>query len=163
VSGNPVNRIDPLGLWEISLEAYCVVGGGAKVAYRDGTLEIVGRFGIGFGGGLGIDPSGGPSPHALSQGSGYIARSSFDANIGIGIGGVSRSASYTVATGNAFVDYPASNSWTPGSYTRVSGHNMGLDGTPSKVGAGLRVGVSKGVEIGSYSNWGKTQNDCDCK
>ncbi|MDR8305511.1 RHS repeat-associated core domain-containing protein, partial [Acinetobacter baumannii] len=39
VGNNPVNFIDPYGLWSLSIEGYYGVGGGASISYNNGTLE----------------------------------------------------------------------------------------------------------------------------
>jgi len=161
VGGNPVSYIDPLGLFEISIEGYCVIGGGAKLVYQNGTLEITGRLGFGLGGGLMIDPSSTPSPHAESRGNGMIARTTVEATAGVGVGPVSRSVSFVGSSGNAFVDYgPQTRYGTPGGYSRISGYGMEADNSPPSRRIGARAGFSVGVEIGSYSNWGKS---CGCK
>ncbi len=59
VQNNPVNWIDPEGLWSFSLEGYYGVGGGVKFGKDPGggyffTL----RYGHGIGGGFSFDPKG---------------------------------------------------------------------------------------------------------
>jgi uncharacterized protein RhaS with RHS repeats len=151
VQNNPVNATDPLGLWSASIEAYLGIGGGLNIAYSKGTFEMTSRLGVGYGGGLAFDPKGGPSPHAQSVGSGYIAQT-FDqvsAELGVGVVGVGGVATYR--SGNA-VTTPVG-----GDYGEVSGTNFSTPiegGKPFTPNFGLHFGASTGVEIGSYSNWG---------
>ncbi|WP_410374391.1 RHS repeat-associated core domain-containing protein, partial [Alloalcanivorax profundimaris] len=143
VMNSPVSFLDPYGLWSANLEGFFGVGGGIKVAWRDGTLELTGRVGVGLGGGLSIDPEGGPSPHAKPCGSGYIARTTATAGAGVGVGPVGVSIGFEGSSGNAVT--------TPkgGGYTVLSSSGIFDNSTHS----GLRFSGSGGVEVGSYSNW----------
>ncbi|WP_422465423.1 RHS repeat-associated core domain-containing protein [Endozoicomonas sp. ALC013] len=142
---NPISQVDLYGLWSFGVEAYLGIGGGVNVAYSGGTLEVTGRLGVGIGGGASIDPYGTPSPHSEACGSGYIARTSFTASAGVGYGPVSRGVTASATSGNAIT--------TPvgGWFTQRSDWG-GIDGN-NTMGLGARLGVSAGVEIGSYSNW----------
>jgi len=146
VGGNPVNAIDPIGTWSFSLEAYLGVGGGINISYLDGTLEATGRLGVGLGGGVSYDPLGEPSPHSKTTGSGYIARTSASGGIGLGVGPVSLDATGQIASGNA-VTTPVGGNFASGSLSTLS--------TDGKWAFGIKAGASMGVDIGSYSNWGK--------
>ncbi|MHB8744726.1 MAG: hypothetical protein ACYC9L_16635, partial [Sulfuricaulis sp.] len=76
VDDNPVNYIDPLGLWSVGFEAYSRVGGGVTFG-RDavtGQLFFNARIGYGFGGGFDYDPNGrrpGSDPCDKSSGEGF--------------------------------------------------------------------------------------------
>ena len=113
-----------------------------NVAYANGTLEVLGRLGLGLGGGLSVDPNGAPSPHSESVGSGYIARTRFNAQVGAGAGPLTLGADFTATSGNAVT-------------TPVGGGFLGTNGTraiePSRA-AGLRYGASVSAEIGSFTN-----------
>ena len=124
----------------MDLEGYYLLGGGARVSYKGGTLEITGRLALGFGGGLSIDPDGGPSPHSKSEGSDLIARLSAKASAGVGFAGVGVSANAEAASGNGLL--------TRGSYVETS--TSGIYDT--KPQAGLKAGFSVGAEAGSYTN-----------
>jgi uncharacterized protein RhaS with RHS repeats len=144
VRGNPIRAIDPKGLWSISAEAYLGVGGGVSVSYSEGTLEVLGRLGVGIGGGAGWDPYGTPSPHSQACGSGYIARESIKAGAGLHVGPLGAGFSTTISGGNVFTN-------------AVGGDfNSGIDfeATSEKsIDKGLGASFSVGVDIGSYSNW----------
>lgn len=62
---NPVNFIDPYGLWTLSFDGYYGVGGGVPVSYKNGKLEVLGRVVVKAGIEFGLD---------LDCGSGVIAR-----------------------------------------------------------------------------------------
>jgi len=61
VGGNPVSRIDPFGLWVVSVEFYDFLGGGITFGkdLTTGQGFITGRVGAGFGAGASFDPKGG--------------------------------------------------------------------------------------------------------
>lgn len=40
-SGNPISRVDPLGLWSIGLELYGDLGGGVRCTCSDRKVEIM--------------------------------------------------------------------------------------------------------------------------
>jgi RHS repeat-associated protein len=60
VGANPVNRVDPLGLWSFSFEAYDGFGGGFVVGQDPATNQWFygGRLGFGIGGGASFDYQG---------------------------------------------------------------------------------------------------------
>lgn len=144
--GNPLSKIDPLGLWVFSFEGYWGYGGGLSIGYKNGTWEVLGRFGLGVGLGVSVEPFGGPSKHSKSCGRGLIARSSGKAGIGagVGLGGVQIGAN--VMSGNLFTD-------------KIGGGEVSF---PVEFGFekpvfGVRAGASVAVEAGGYFNPG-----CEC-
>ena len=143
VGNNPLMYADPLGLWSLGIEAYAGIGGGVNISYSNGTLEVTGRLGVGIGGGASFDPDGTPSPHSQDCGSGYIARTSWNASAGVGVGPFGVGGSATLAVGNA-VTTPVG-----GGYTSVTD----LGSISNSRSMGVRIGVSGGVDIGSYTNW----------
>lgn len=144
VEANPLNAIDPYGLWSLSVEGYFFAGGGVSIAYSNGTLEILGRLGVGFGAGASYDPFGTPTPHSESCGSGYIATTSLQAGASVGAKPFAIGGSYTASTGNA-VTTPQGGGFQSFSPTTVSPN------VSPKVGFG--IGASVGANIGSYTNW----------
>jgi|CXWL01.1.fsa_nt_gi RHS repeat-associated protein len=60
VVNDPVNAIDPLGLWAFSFEVYGGVGGGVAFGRDDSTGQpfFALRYGYGYGGGFDYDPFG---------------------------------------------------------------------------------------------------------
>ncbi len=91
-AGDPVNHIDPTGLWEIGGYFYKLLGGGLSVGYKNGHVWLKGCAGAGLGAGATFDPTGGP-PKTLSQ-KGYDGWNHVDAGLsaripivgGIGVG-----------------------------------------------------------------------------
>ncbi len=144
VENNPVNRIDPWGLWSVSIEGYLGVGGGIDIVYSNGTLEFTGKLGVGVGGGLSFDPLKIPSEHTRSCGSGLIARTRGDIGAGLGIGVADIGVSGSLVSGNAIT--------TPvgGGFAETSGPTISTDGS---AGFGLKASANISVEAGSYSNW----------
>mgnify|MGYP006952617544 CR=1 FL=1 len=151
---NPLSYTDPMGLFTVNLNAYAGTGGGISVSYANGTLEVVVRLGVGYGGGISYEPRGTPSPHAKACGSGYIARTTGTTAAEIGVGPFSMMGrSFTGASGNAITTRVG------GGYTQISGNTVsGEKGN----GVGGRLEASVGVEIGSCSNWG-SGNSCQCQ
>lgn len=148
VLGNPVSAVDPFGLWTLGFEAYYGLGGGLSIAYKNGTLEVLGRIGLGIGAGVTIDPFGGPSPHSFKCGRDAIARSSAKAGVGVGVGLGGATAGITAASGNLFKD-------------KVGG---GFIEYPVEFGFekpvfGIRAGASVGIDFGGYFNSKK----CECR
>jgi RHS repeat-associated protein len=60
VNGNPISRIDPLGLISLRIELYAGVGGAIIIGQDNATGKWFygGRLGIGIGGGVSLDPEG---------------------------------------------------------------------------------------------------------
>lgn len=54
---NPINRIDPNGLWSLSFDLYFGVGGGVTIGWDSDNEQMFGggRLGIGLGGGASLD------------------------------------------------------------------------------------------------------------
>jgi len=57
-SGNPVNRIDPFGLWSVTFGLYAGAGGEITFGKENGNSFVTGRVGVGIGGGISYDPNG---------------------------------------------------------------------------------------------------------
>jgi len=153
VGSRPYMQIDPAGLWALGIEAYLGVGGGVNVAWSNGKLEFTGKVGVGVGGGLAWDPEGAPSMHAKDCGSGLIARTTFNAAGGLGVGPVSAQASWAKVTENVFDPSQKRyvGDWGTNGYTTPISPTIGFD--EKLQGVGLRFGVSLSAEAGSYSNW----------
>ncbi|RDD80981.1 Rhs family protein [Dyella tabacisoli] len=60
VRGNPLNYIDPLGLWSLTIELYDVFGGAIILGQDEKTGQWFGggRLGVGLSGGVSFDPLG---------------------------------------------------------------------------------------------------------
>jgi len=133
--GNPLRFVDSMGLFSINISYYQGVGGSVNIAYSEGTWEISGKFGLGFGGGVTYSPFGTVSPHAKTTEPGYIYRTAIDAGVSTPFGGTS----WRAATPNLF-DYDPN-----GYYTELSPPEFGLEAP-----RGLSVSFSYGWEFGSY-------------
>ncbi len=144
VGANPLSHVDPLGLWSLSVEGYFFAGGGISIAHSSGTLEVLGRLGVGFGVGATYDPLGTPSPHSEPCGNGYIATTSLKAGASFGIKPFAAGGNYTASTGNAVVS-PQGGGFQSFSPSILSPNTL------PKLGVG--IGVSVGSNIGSYTNW----------
>lgn len=154
VGNNPVNFIDPSGLWSLSIEGYLGVGVGASISYNNGTLEILGKFGVGLGLGVGLDPNGVPSKHSLDCGSGFIARTNSKLEMSAGVGPIEATAfgvsgftgnGLTTQEGDGDIDFSGPKLIVPG-----------LTVDPSqkfswKIGGSIGGNIS--AELGHYSNW----------
>ncbi|SMN12510.1 Rhs-family protein [uncultured Candidatus Thioglobus sp.] len=144
---NPIIYYDENGLWSFNASAYAGYGGGVNVSYSNGTLEVTGEIGVGVATGMSFDPNGTPSPHAESEGSGYIARTTIDAGIGLGVEPFGMGISFTGASGNA-ITTPVGGNYTKMSTTTI---DKGFNNKPQ---FGFNYGVSLNAEFGSYTNWG---------
>lgn len=61
VFNDPVNRLDPMGLWGVDGSVYSGIGGGAGYVYQPGKgVSQMIELGVGVGGGLGFDPAAEP-------------------------------------------------------------------------------------------------------
>ncbi len=57
VGNDPINLVDPLGLWNISFSAYAILGGGINISGTGFHLNaFTAEGGIGFGGGFSVNP-----------------------------------------------------------------------------------------------------------
>jgi RHS repeat-associated protein len=68
VGGNPISRVDPLGLASFKFDAYVGIGGGITIGYNPdtGNWFYGGRVGIGMGGGANLDVND-KGPEALAR------------------------------------------------------------------------------------------------
>lgn len=123
VGDDPINHVDPLGLWSVTVEAYAGFGGGVVIGYDEvsGQWFYGGRLGVGVGGGWNLDTDarrpGGPENPGCEHGTtvgGY-------GSIGVGLPGVFQwnpeefQGGYEFGTGHDFSEGPAPGPVTFGS------------------------------------------------
>jgi RHS repeat-associated protein len=140
---NSLRHYDSWGLWSLSVGAYMGVGATLNVSYSNGTVELTGKLGLGWGGGATLDPLGGPSPQAASSGSGYIYRTSLEIGASVGAGEYAIGGSFKGATPNLFGDDPNGPNY----------HELSLTGVGLGPQSGVHGEISAGFEIGSYFQW----------
>ncbi|MDZ4400956.1 RHS repeat-associated core domain-containing protein, partial [Hydrogenophaga sp.] len=148
VEGDPVNQLDPLGLWAIGIEGYGGIGGGVSLACKNGKLEIISRLGVGVGGGFGIDPVQGVSPHATGT-AGAIGRTfgSLGGEIKSPVGSVGLGG--TLRSGNAVTTKVGGGYFEP-NYTQFGKGSWNQR---------LSLLAAFGVEFGGYIDVGM----CTCQ
>ncbi|MDR3390939.1 MAG: RHS repeat-associated core domain-containing protein [Sulfuriferula sp.] len=88
VGGNPLTRIDPLGLWSVTFGGY--IGPGFEITFGNdgGNGFMTGRIGLGVGAGFSYDPNGempGPPPRDRCGG-GVVLSASGQAHFSFGPG-----------------------------------------------------------------------------
>jgi hypothetical protein len=93
VMQDPVNFIDPIGLWSFSASAYAGFGGGFSIGYTPGRGWFGGvRGGVGVGGGFSYDPQG-KSPDGGGACSGPSGGAYAEAGFNVGPAGFGASTS----------------------------------------------------------------------
>ena len=136
VLGAPVNFVDPDGLWSLSFDLYALVGAGITIGGGEDTRPFISfRYGLGFGGGLTLDPKGkAPSPCPES-----VSDIGFAADIGAGIGPLSAGAGFHAgicqsANGDAKVYAPpVKTSWGVDAAWRLrAGAHVAIEGAISR-------------------------------
>ncbi|WP_167351262.1 RHS repeat-associated core domain-containing protein [Pseudomonas azotoformans] len=130
--------------FSLSIEAYRVVGGGISLSWSKGALEVTGKFGLGLGAGFTYDPKGTPSLHTSSSGSGYIARTTVEGGVAIGVGPLAAGISYKGATGNAITNKVGGGFGSPSVVFSID---------PNAVNWGGRWGTNINVEFGGYNHF----------
>ena len=138
VESNPLNLIDPFGLWSITISGYDVIGGQFTFGRdpKTGGGFIKGRIGVGVGGGIVWDPNGG-RPGALPSecdtgGYGIGLGGSVGGNVGPLNAGLDADAGVNYNNRGDQTPYltPPTPSWGIGdSWGIQAGANAGIEGT----------------------------------
>ena len=148
VFNDPVNFLDPLGLWCIGGSFYAIIGGGAEFCYENGRASICVEKGYGIGWDVGFDAQKKPSRSKLSV---------------FGEAGASKGWLYGSAGGKISGEYELTKP-PPcegrGSWSVSGGASAGLPTPKGLVGAGVQgsYGSSGGSwsVVGGASGGGKT-------
>ncbi|WP_426452910.1 RHS repeat domain-containing protein [Acinetobacter sp. KB005] len=146
---DPVNKVDPKGLWAVSGSLYVGWGGGAEISFNNGSLEAIARLGVGVGAGLSLDTAGGPSIHTKPTGYGPIGRTSAKGDIAIGVGNVGVSlVGVNAISGNGFVQKEG------GGKFEATGPTINLDifKKDQHFKTGVSIGGAISAELGGYTN-----------
>lgn len=136
VLNDPVNFIDPNGLWSFSVGGYAEIGGGITFGVNpDGSIFVQVEAGAGYGGGISFDPQGKGDSYKEGQCSsewnmGFFA----DASINIGPFGISHS-------GNGGMRYPQNGE-------RSTYHNPPSNSVNTTPSTSIGAGASMGARIG---------------
>lgn len=162
VGSNPYTSIDSSGLAEIKFSVFVGVGGGVKIRWGDGSLEVVGSAGAGFGGGFSYDPNQKPTEHVEKCKSGAILRTVADVGAGIKAGGfLNKGVSRTVYSDNLLAPGGMKPTHVGKSLYDDVGFMEKTDlndsftyGAPEMQPWKLDVGASVTVEAGGYTNIG---------
>jgi RHS repeat-associated protein len=118
-SQNPLTGYDIYGLWTITVDAYRFVGAGVTISYSHGKLEVIGRAGVGMGGGFSWNPEGVISEHSHKCKRGYILRTTATAFAELHGGPVGTGIGLSASSGNGLVDKSGggySDKWGYASY-----------------------------------------------
>ncbi|WP_235507937.1 RHS repeat-associated core domain-containing protein [Variovorax sp. Root434] len=114
VDANPMSSVDPLGLWEVSVEFYRGTGGGISFGRDSNTGQgfLSCKWGIGLGGGISYDPlAGRPGGAKAVPGSGGATlgiSATVGGTLGVAGAGISGQADgsrgYDLGTGSQYND-----------------------------------------------------------
>ncbi|MHB8404395.1 MAG: RHS repeat-associated core domain-containing protein [Gammaproteobacteria bacterium] len=135
-AGNPMNYMDPFGLWSLTVGGYAGVGAEVTFGNDSGNRFFTFRLGLGLGGGVSYDPYGGipgPAPQNPCK-SGVVLSASVQADANVG----PLDASYEA--GDA-------RNYNNGESDFYHGPGFGLTNSPW----GLHVGASVGAQFTGYS------------
>ena len=136
VNGNPLRRIDPLGLWSVTFGGYIGVGGEVTFGNDNGNGFMTGRVGFGLGGGITYDPNGGiPGPAIRDPLSGGVVL------------GDSAQAAFNAGPISAAVEGGIARNYSNGQ----SSFYGGPSGGPTSALKGFHAGGSVGGQCTVYS------------
>ena len=109
VDNGPIDGIDPLGLWEVTITAADGFGGQLSFGYNNGHANVGVSGGVGLGGGIQIDPS------TNCDNNNWDAGLTAQGNIGLsGVGSVGATASYDDQSSAPFGLAPDEDSYSYG-------------------------------------------------
>jgi RHS repeat-associated protein len=131
VENNPLNAVDPLGLWTLDLYLAKVFGVGIHIGHNGGQLQLglTGGLGAGISGSFDVADSGCRDPDKFLVAEGNLSAGAFAGDIGVN----------TKIAGNAGLNnFDTSNSWS----ARVGANFYGKTYTQN----------------GNYSDWEVTDN-----
>jgi hypothetical protein len=88
LNNNPINFIDPYGLWAITVGAYDIFGGAFSYGRTTGGRSFIRiRIGLGYGGGISFNPFTKPAGYKCEKDTGLMNMDGgFFAELGVGFG-----------------------------------------------------------------------------
>jgi RHS repeat-associated protein len=151
VASDPLNFIDPLGLWSVTVSVYAGSGGSISVGTNPatGAAFISGSVGVGLGGGVSFDPNGGgiPSGGSNNANSNYYS----DAFLGIAgdVGATLKIGSLNASIGRNFYtgfEPDGCGGIRPTAGGNPGGSNVTIDCGATGVGIGINISITAGIE-----------------
>lgn len=134
IYGNPINLVDPNGLWAASFSQYNGIGLGGEFGYNPRTGKYFGKFHLGLGveAGGGYDPfEGGDEDKQNCGESGWSSGIKADWSINYGAGGIG---------GNTSSNFNTGETRNPGDLFNYDGKYNVFD-KPGKLGGGIHAGI----------------------
>jgi RHS repeat-associated protein len=151
VSNDPVNYVDPLGLWAVSITFYAGVGGGVtfKTGGGNGTMSLTFEGGFGLGGGLTFEPETvSQVPEMVTSGETIYDQMTLFGEGSATAGPISAKGGFeskSCSDGGFKSPSPyAEGSFGPASYSTKSGFKGGL----KPKGPAEALGFAKGAKLG---------------
>jgi RHS repeat-associated protein len=145
VHGDPINLIDPYGLWSLSLSFYRGFGGAIQFGYASGKMFVLADAGVGLGAGLSFNPTGDfPRPPGSDPCIGPEGFIGFQGTAGLtagpfGVGGTGYTGGHLSKDGQGRTQYNFVEGSNPFGRLKQGGGSWGLG---LQLSGGVRVGLA---------------------